>query len=122
MVGVDGESISDMRSMITHGTNTTEMRYNKISVFSPRIAEINYTPGMHTANPTCPVITEVRPILRHYLHLGEEYTIWRYKNRNTRMSDENIRQGLGFQYAMSEDVIRAEHQFLLANSVEDSSL
>ena len=121
MVGNDGERLADVHRWAPAGSvPSVEDRYDKLSVFSPRIAGINYDPGMHTAHPTCPIVENPRLVLRHYCHLGEEWTIRRYRRCAPRMSERNLQNGWGYQYMASEDVIRRQHRALLAASVEDS--
>jgi glycosyltransferase involved in cell wall biosynthesis len=124
MVGSDGQPFRTIRRYVPASLSAglTEMRYDKVSVFCPRIAAINYAPGMHTADPSCPTLKNPRLILRHYCHLGEEWTIRRFRRCTYRMSQRNCWMGWGRQYLLSDEAIRREHRRLLAASVEDSEL
>ena len=74
--------------------------YGKRCVFHPSI-DINYEPGCHECSPQGEVrrseTAEIK--LLHYKYLGLDYTLklfpWRYRQR---LSEENIKQGWGFQY------------------------
>ena len=113
MVGFDGQMLCDVRRY------NLSPGYDKVAVFSPRIAAINYEPGCHTAAPTCPVVESPKLILRHYNQLGEEYQIRRFARCKSRMSEENLRKGWGRQFLFSEETIRKYHQAALKSAIEE---
>lgn len=114
MVGEDGQIPPEVkRYMLSPG-------YDKISVFSPRIAGINYDHGMHVVHPTCPVVIEPRLVLRHYCRMGEQWTINRYRQRSMRMSDAALDAKWGFQYLYDDETILKEHRKAMSESLEET--
>jgi hypothetical protein len=101
MLGVDGEPLETIRRY-----DPRDRSCDKTAVFSPRIGEINYTPGAHTCSPSCPTVSDLLP-LYHYAALGEEYTVRRYRKWRERMSFGDIKHGFGRQYLQREAEIRA---------------
>jgi glycosyltransferase involved in cell wall biosynthesis len=80
--------------------------YGKRCIFHPSI-DINYEPGCHECSPQGEVreseTAEIKML--HYKYLGLEYTLKRFAAYKQRLSEENIKQGWGFQYRWSEDRI-----------------
>ena len=70
--------------------------YSKRAVFHPMV-DVNFGPGGHHACPNGLVVEsqEAEILLLHYRFLGEKYFANRYEIRRQRMSEEDLRRGLG---------------------------
>lgn len=118
--------MSEMRHIIRYGNpvwyrctgynmiNTTHgVRYpleDKVCVFSPKIKEINYSPGAHLASPQEGHQSGHSPILYHMKYtMPIDMVIAKYKDNGKRLSDYNKEHGLGSHYLYSEDTIRMEY-------------
>lgn len=113
MIGVDNQPLEDITKF------TLAAQYDKTAVFSPRIRSIGYGMGCHVASPSCPVVTDPRLILRHYMMLGEEYLLRRYRKYSVRMSESDIHNRWGWQYREPDDQIRAVYREALAQATEE---
>jgi glycosyltransferase involved in cell wall biosynthesis len=111
MVGVDGQPLEEIRRYLP------AWQFNKTAVFSPRISDINFGYGAHRAAPQCPVVDGLL-VLRHYLMLGEEYLLRRYRKYSSRMSQRDIQYGLGAQYLETDDQIRKVYRGTMIQSIE----
>jgi hypothetical protein len=79
--------------------------WDKLQIFNPnKLAEINFTPGRHTADPQGEVvIPERREVkLLHYKYLGLQYLIPRYAELKTGLRAKDIESGWGIQYLWEE--------------------
>jgi glycosyltransferase involved in cell wall biosynthesis len=93
---------------VKHGALNVE--YSKPCIFNPdAIAEINYIPGAHKAQPVGLVIAETQSELKllHFRFLGVDYTLERFAAKRARLSEENRRWGWAMQYEMPPEKIRA---------------
>ena len=76
----------------------------KLALFSPdAVAEINYEPGGHVAAPTGRILAPARDAvaLRHYQHLGIEYTAARYAELAARLGRVDRGNRWGHHYNQS---------------------
>lgn len=90
------------------------MRYHlqdKVCVFRPKIGEVRYSPGAHTASPQG-TKANWSPVLYHMKYaFGVERVIEQYKHYVQRLSQFNKDKGYGFHYAFNEQQIREEYDF-----------
>jgi glycosyltransferase involved in cell wall biosynthesis len=94
---------------------------SKINIFKPsEIKSINYTGGSHNANPTGNVILDIdsQILTLHMRFLSLEYVIDRAKKASKRMSEFNIRTGLGFHYLWDEEQITSHFNSHLHHSTQ----
>lgn len=82
----------------------------KVSIFSPELREINYTPGAHCFEPKGKNLSEfVAGLWFHYSHvLGAEIMAKKYEDRMARMSRQNKRHQWGSHYALKYDELVAQ--------------
>jgi hypothetical protein len=81
---------------------------SKINIFRPsEIESINYGAGCHTANPKGNVILDTESEIRtlHMRFLSLEYVKERTARASKRMSESNLKTGLGYHYLWNEEQI-----------------
>jgi len=81
----------------------------KCLCFNPRIEEINYTPGAHSAKPRPRNIT-ISDVLEynHYSTLSEDYLVKRLQRYAPRMGENDLKMGWAGSYLWDEQKIREE--------------
>ena len=111
------ENLTDLQE-IKYGIRSTQ--YDKILCFNRKqISQINYSPGGHSVNPVGKIVySENKYIMKHIKFFDEDYMVIRYKLFAERMSEANIKNGWGFQYTSSEEIIRKDYKNHLAASIE----
>lgn len=102
MIGIDGQPIDEINR---YHLNSGE---DKVAVFSPKIAKLNMGIGGHKSNPTCPVITDPRLVLRHYTLCGCEFNKRRLRKPHP-LCKKNIKMQWGIQVTFSDKVIEEGH-------------
>lgn len=94
--------------------------YSKPCVFNPdMVAEMNYIPGAHAAQPQGLVLPERSNEVKllHFRFLGADYVRERFAARHRRLSVENRRWGWGAHYDLPpEQVIDYMKQFQAGRS------
>lgn len=97
-------------SKITRGFRAPS--YDKFYIFNKsKVNEINYGMGCHSASPEGEIkLSTIEYTCRHYKYINVEYMIKRHKMFASRMSDDNLKRGLGGHYLYSEETIRKEFQ------------
>jgi len=85
----------------------TEDPRRKMLVFRPdQIKEINYSPGCHIARPTGNVVINKQDLITlHFQFLSREFTIQRYAEFASRLSDINKKNNWSFHYKFNEKKI-----------------
>jgi glycosyltransferase involved in cell wall biosynthesis len=103
MVNLNRENIS--LEEIKHGNRAP--LYDKLCLFNKKfIAEINYGPGCHFAAPTGKVKTSPNTyLIYHMSNLSIFHKVQKYRTYNSRLSDENKRNGWGAHYSYDEKQI-----------------
>lgn len=83
----------------------------KFCLFNKKfIKEINYEPGCHECKPIGTIRYSNQTYrLYHYVSVGENVTIEKFKIYKKRLSPENIKNGWGSQYLMTPEEIRQEY-------------
>jgi glycosyltransferase involved in cell wall biosynthesis len=78
----------------------------KCLCFSPKIKEINYRYGSHKCKPIPD--NKIRGVLEynHYSSLSEDYLVKKWQRAASRLSDENLKRGIGKNYLYREEKIR----------------
>jgi hypothetical protein len=105
----DDMNVGGMR----HGVRAPS--YDKSYCFNKTaLKEINYGMGAHKASPV-PYIGQIIKsdnlyIARHYKYINIEYMLKRHAVFASRLSDDNLRRGLGGHYLYPEDRIRKEFE------------
>ena len=96
--------------------------YQKTSIFSPDdIAEMNYTAGAHSCNPSGNVRLSVADVgLKnlHYKWLSPEYVMDRYQHLGNRLSEVNIKNGWGEHYGYSKEKLLRTFEQLKQEAVK----
>jgi len=100
-------------------TGVKDNNYSKLCIFNPNsISEINYAPGCHDAQ-VCGdvnVLLSSNIKLLHYNYISLDYAINRYSTYETRLSEENLRNGWGTHYQYKKDIIIREYEQFKQNS------
>jgi glycosyltransferase involved in cell wall biosynthesis len=93
--------------------------YSKQYLFNKKfIKEINYAPGCHTSNPIGTIKYSSKSYLAlHYALINPDFMVARYKQNAARMSKENIKNGWGAHYFLSEEEIRKNFQTHRNNAI-----
>lgn len=102
-------------------TGNVNDNYSKLVCFNPKqIKEINFKYGCHVAKPTGNVIYYHRPfLLMHYRNIGgPQRLVQRHAMYRPRMSDKNLRFGLGVHYTWTDEQRIKEWYEKYDNSVE----
>jgi glycosyltransferase involved in cell wall biosynthesis len=82
------------------------------------ISEINYEPGCHKSNPSGLIkYSSSSYRLYHYNFINEDLTMAKYKTYASRLSDENIKNGWGSHYLLSEEQIKDFYKKTRQNAV-----
>ena len=113
MVG-EGESLGEITKAIRLPF------YDKLMML--RVADFNdikYSPGAHSCIHSCNISDPIflRRPMYHYNRLNLDYVLKKYESRRARLSQENIENGWGYQYLLSESEIRDEHAAILNKSI-----
>jgi FkbM family methyltransferase len=84
---------------------------DKSMIFNPKVVDINYEMGCHTANPSGEVkySENFELALLHYKWLSHEYFTSRAAAANARRSEENIKNNLGFHLPIFAEMPKAEY-------------
>ena len=114
---INDSDIMDLKS-IKNGYRAEA--HDKNYLFNKKfVQEINYEAGAHKSNPIGNIkFSENKYLAYHYHHLGENYTINRYKTNASRLSDNNIRNKWGFHYSFSEEKIKQDYVFYRQNAIQ----
>jgi glycosyltransferase involved in cell wall biosynthesis len=88
-------------------TGVPDAAYSKNIIFDPhRIVEIGNTPGGHTSSPLGIVEKgEIHLKLLHYKNLGGDYLLKRHRLLAERLSETNIKEGLGVHLLYPEEKV-----------------
>jgi hypothetical protein len=97
----------------------------KPSIFNPEaIAEINFDPGRHMADPAgnvvVPRIDEM--VLFHYKYMGFEQTLRRHRELQTGLGSFDLQQGWGHKYSWSEEKLKEDWQELAGRAIDTKVL
>jgi len=86
-------------------TGVRALHFDKQIIFSPRLKEINFSPGAHACAPQGKLIrnNSVELKLLHYKYLGYDGVRNRHEHYNLRMSDYNKKNGYGAEYGKAPD-------------------
>jgi hypothetical protein len=98
------KSDDDLLSIVKYGVPTNVL--NKPMMFNcNKIKEINYSLGAHMANPIGEVKMYHEEDLKmlHYKYIGLENHLRRCKSRGSRLSDFNLRTGVGRFYLFTDN-------------------
>jgi len=94
---------------------------NKLSLFNPdAIAETNFSPGRHFAEPTGRVVyPEADEVLNlHYKYLGQDYVAARNAALRAGLGAHDLRSGLGRQYGWSHGELDTALAAMRAESID----
>ena len=94
---------------------------DKLVLFDPKLEEINYFAGCHSANPKGDVnhyISSGDLKLLHYKYLGLDDFIPKQEARGKRLSDLNKMYGLGLHYLLDADTHRKEYDSFVSKRVK----
>jgi len=94
--------------------------YDKLMML--RVADfkdIKFSPGSHWCTYSCNISNPIflRQSMYHYNRLSLDYVLKKYETRKSRLSKENIDNGWGVQYLLSENQIREEYAEALATAI-----
>lgn len=95
---------------------------NKLSIYNPdKIAEINYSVGLHIAAPTGEVRYPSKDelLLLHYRYLSFEHTLQRNIEFQQRMGSMDREKGWGHKYDWTKDQLKADWEYFEKNAVEN---
>lgn len=98
--------------MVAENKGVRNPLYDKILMFSPKIGDMNYGLGAHTASPS--VGTGHGPRLFHMKYtMPVDLLVKKYKAVSERMSELNKEHGWGFHYNFDEETIRRQYAEML---------
>jgi len=97
-------------SNMKHGIRNS--MYDKCCLFNKSyITDINWVAGAHVANPIGKIIYNTSEYkLFHYRYLNPQFTIERYRSTAARLSEINIKTGMGDYVFKPEEKIIAEYK------------
>jgi len=86
-------------SQVTTGVRA--LHFDKQIIFSPRLKEINFSPGAHHCHPVGKLIrNNTRPFkLLHYKYLSYDGVRYKHEHYALRMSDYNKKNNFGAEYS-----------------------
>lgn len=104
--------------MLTYGID--DGGHSKKSCFKrTEIAEINYAPGAHTANPMGNIIySEKEYRILHYKWISLQHVMDRHKMYSNRMSIENRQKNWAIQYDWTPEFLTEVYESLLPNLIK----
>lgn len=96
---------ASMKYGVKSPVNSKSLIFNK-----KLIKEMNYGPGAHYCNPEGAILYSKKKYKTyHYASINKELTIQKFKVRQKRLSEENIKMGWGLYVFMSPKEIRKEY-------------
>jgi glycosyltransferase involved in cell wall biosynthesis len=98
-------------------TGFRDTLFDKMICFSPRITELNSTPGHHSSSPVGGTIVKAMK-LYHYEFISEEYLVKRRQKNAARSSDNDKKNKFGFQYLEKEEIMRKTYKEAVNISID----
>lgn len=94
--------------------------YDKCVLFNKKLLnEINYAVGCHTCAPTGKVrFNKESYNLYHYKYINKDYLVQRYNIFSARLSQVNLKYGMGYQYNFGKEKIIKDFDDIRAAAIK----
>lgn len=118
--GYDLVNLEDNFNLINMKYGLRNTMYDKCCLFNKtKIKDINWIAGAHVCNPIGNIKYNYNKYkLYHYKYLNPQFTIDRYKMTAKRLSEINLKTGMGNYVLSSEDTIKTEYISRRSNAIK----